>query len=81
MLASMDDKKRAPNYRIYIGPGTRHAILTTHHFYTETTVGVSFLDWLNAMIDNQGGPHGGRATPWKNVKCIKCDAPTVYQNH
>lgn len=80
MLASVDDKKRAPNYRIYIAPGTRHTILTTRYFYTETTAGVSFLNWLNAMINNQGGPHGGRATDWKNVKCIKCDAPAVCQN-
>jgi hypothetical protein len=80
MLASVEDRMKAPNYRIYIAPGTRHTILATRHFYTETTAGVSFLDWLNAMIDDQGGPPRGRHIPWENVKCIECDAPTDCRN-
>ena len=51
---------RAPNYRSYIGSGSRHTMFGTDRVYTDTTGGVPTVrDWVQAMIDNTGG--------WTNV--------------
>jgi hypothetical protein len=76
MLAGVDYKQDAPNYRSYIAAGIIHTILGRPEFYTENSAGVSLLDWLNAMVDNQGGTHGHGAVPWENVECIECDPPS-----
>jgi len=75
MLAGVDNKQEAPNYRSYIAAGLPHTILGRPEFYTENSAGVSFLDWLDAMVGNQGGTHGHGGVPWENVECIECGAP------
>lgn len=67
----------APNYRYYIAPGTTHTILAYPEFYEEESAGVLFIDWLKAMVENQGGTHGHGAIPWINVECEECEAPVV----
>jgi hypothetical protein len=79
MLAAVRDKEELPNYRSYIAAGTRHTIMATPEFYTESSAGVPFLDWLNMLMDDEEGTHGDGPGPWKNVKCIDCDAPAVCQ--
>jgi len=76
MLAGVDYKQDALNYRSYIAAGQIHTILGRPQFYTENSAGVSLLDWLNAMVDNQGGTNGHGAVPWENVECIECGAPS-----
>ena len=76
MLAGVDDKQEAPNYRSYVAAGTIHTILGRPEVYTENSANVPFLDWLSAMVDNQGGTHGHGGIPWENVECIECGAPS-----
>ena len=68
MLVTVDYKQEQPNYRSYIAAGTPHTILASPTFYTENSAGISFLDWVNAMLD------GGA---WEDVECTACGAPTV----
>jgi hypothetical protein len=75
MLSTVDDKQESPNYRSYIAAGTIHTILGRPEFYTENSAGISFLDWLDAMVSNQGGTHGHGGIPWKNVECTQCKPP------
>jgi hypothetical protein len=75
MLTGVDEKQSAPNYRSYVAAGTNHTLLGRPEFYTENSTGVSFLDWLNAMVGNQGGTKGHGAVPWENVMCFDCGAP------
>lgn len=65
----------APNYRYYIAAGMYHTIMASPQFYTEDSAGVPFLDWLGAMVGNQGGTKGHGAMPWENLECIVCGDP------
>jgi len=65
----------APNYRYYIAAGTYHTILAFPQFYEEASAGVPLVDWIKAMVENQGGTKGHGAIPWKNLECLDCDAP------
>jgi hypothetical protein len=55
----------APNYRYYIGTGSRHTMWGSDKVYTDTTGGVPLLvDWVTAMRDG---------TPaWTDVECQDC---------
>ena len=75
MIEYADLAAQAPNYRYYIGAGTDHTIMGYDKFYEEDSAGVLFVDWINAMVGNQGGTHGHGGIPWKNVECIDCAAP------
>lgn len=75
MLDGVDYRQGVPNYRSYIASGTLHTILGRPEFYTENSAGVPFLDWLKAMVNNQGGIRKRGAIPWKNVECNDCDPP------
>lgn len=62
-----DIAARATNYRFFTGAGSRHTIFGSDKVYTETKsttaggTGVTFRDWMVAMIDD---------TPdWVNVDC------------
>ncbi len=56
---------RAPNYRYYVGSGSRHTIEFNDKLYDDTTGGVPpFVSWLRAMI--AGSPE------WVNVECQDC---------
>ena len=66
---------QAPNYRYYIGAGTDHTIMAYDKFFEEDSAGVSFVDWINAMVENLGGTRGRGRIPWENVECTDCAAP------
>lgn len=67
----------APNYRYYIGAGMDHGIMVYDKFYEEDSAGVSFVDWVNAMVGNHGGTHGHGGTPWENSECVDCNPPPI----
>lgn len=77
MLENADLAAEAPNYRYYIAAGTAHTILAYPEFYEEDSAGVPFVDWIKAMVENQGGTHGHGGIPWKNVECVDCTAPVI----
>ena len=65
----------APNYRYYIGAGMDHTIMGYNKFYEEDSAGVSFVDWISAMVGNQGGTRGHGGIPWENLECLDCGQP------
>jgi hypothetical protein len=77
MITGVDYKQESPNYRSYIAAGTVHTILGRPQFYTEGSAGLPLLDWLNAMVDNQGGTNRHGAIPWINLECVNCAPPTT----
>jgi pectinacetylesterase len=55
----------APNYRYYIGTGSRHTMWGSNKVYTDTSGGVPLLvDWVTAMRDG--------TSAWTNVQCTDC---------
>ena len=55
----------APNYRYYIGTGSRHTMWGSDKVYTDTTGGVPLLvDWVTAMRDGTAA--------WTDVECQDC---------
>jgi hypothetical protein len=44
-------------------------------FYEEDSAGIPFVDWVDAMVRNQGGTHGHGGIPWVNAECEECDDP------
>jgi hypothetical protein len=55
----------APNYRYYIGTGSRHTMWGSNKVYTDTSGGVPLLvDWVTAMRDG--------TSAWTNVQCADC---------
>ena len=52
------------NFHAYTAPGEIHCITPLDIFYTRTVNGVKFVDWLNAMVNDQ---------PWSSVKCTDCE--------
>jgi hypothetical protein len=77
MLELVDSAAAAPNYRYYIGAGDAHTILGYNKFYTEDSAGVPFVDWVDAMVRNQGGTRGHGGVPWENVACEDCADPVI----
>jgi hypothetical protein len=65
----------APNYRYYIGAGDDHTIMGYDKFYAEESAGIPFVDWVDAMVRNQGGTHGHGGMPWVNAECEDCGDP------
>ncbi len=55
---------------VYVAPGTDHTILGSPDVWTLETEGVSFLDWLRALIDS-GAPG--------DVHCTECGTPAVEE--
>ena len=57
--------ENAPNYRYYVGAGSRHTMFGSDRVYTDTTGNVPTIDsWVRAMI--AGTPD------WQNVLCDDC---------
>ena len=44
-------------------------------FYVEDSAGIPFVDWVDAMVGNQGGAHGHGGMPWMNAECEECYDP------
>jgi len=62
---AMDAAAGAPNYRYYIGTGSRHTTWGFDKVYDDTTGGVPpFVDWVQAM---RAG-----SEDWVNVECEDC---------
>jgi hypothetical protein len=56
-----DSASQAPNYRYYIGSGSRHTMWGNDKVYTDTTGGVpTIVDWIGAML--------GGTVDWTNVE-------------
>ncbi len=66
MLELAHDAAQAPNYRYYIGSGTDHTIMAYDKFYTESSAGILFLDWIKGMIEHEAEPWDYDRLPWLN---------------
>jgi hypothetical protein len=56
---------RAPNFRYYIGTGSRHTMWGADKVYDDTTGGVpTVVSWIEAMLDD--------SPDWTNVECTDC---------
>jgi hypothetical protein len=75
MYDLVESAAEAPNYRYYIGAGTEHTVMAYDKFYEEDSAGVPFVDWVGAMVQNQGGTRGHGGMPWENVACEECFDP------
>lgn len=65
MVASIDEIQDATtNFEAYTAPGKVHCITPYDLFYTREVEGVKFVDWLNAMINEE---------PWESVTCTDCE--------
>ena len=61
----LDTAARAPNFRYYVGAGSRHTIWGSDKIYTETKGGViPFVQWVEQM--RQDDP------AWSNQECTDC---------
>ena len=63
------------NYRFYLAEGTYHTIMRAPWFYTESSAGLPYAEWLAGMLRNQGGTGGQGGLPWSSAACPGCLAP------
>jgi len=76
MLDYVYSAAEMPNYRYYIAAGDYHTIMMSPDFYMESSAGIPFFLWVNAMIRNPFGLWGGPLEGlWKNVECTDCEDP------
>ena len=52
------------NFETYTAPGNIHCIIPLNIFYTREVNGVRFVDWLDAMVNDQA---------WDSVTCTDCE--------
>ena len=65
MLASIAEIQDATtNFEAYTAPGEIHCITPFDIFYTREVNGMKFVDWLDAMVNDQ---------PWESVACTDCE--------
>lgn len=50
MTSELSARQAAPNFRSYVAEGNTHTILRAPLFYTEASGGISFVDWLGALL-------------------------------
>jgi len=80
MLATLAEyDSQVSNYRYYLASGTYHTLLRSPLFYTESSPGVVFADWLTAMLANRGGTGGSGGGAWRDVACPTCLDPLPCQ--
>ncbi len=65
MLAHIATAKAASNYRAYVAPGEVHTITTDEDMYDVVSDGVSFVSWLEQMLDFDPA--------WASVECNDAD--------
>ena len=71
MMASIDGiQDAATNFKAYTAPGEIHCITPWDIFYTREVNGVKFVDWLDAMVNDQ---------PWDSVTCTDCETDPEAQ--
>ncbi|NLD70766.1 MAG: hypothetical protein GX644_18390 [Limnobacter sp.] len=61
-----DRQREANNFRSYLAAGTTHTLLRDELFFTESSAGAPFSDWLAAMLSP-----GGEG--WTNLECTDCE--------
>lgn len=59
------------NYRYYLADGSYHTLLRSPTFFTESSAGVNFSEWVEDMLSNRGGTNG-KGGDWENVACETC---------
>jgi hypothetical protein len=71
MMASIDEIQDATtNFEAYTAPGEIHCITPLDIFYTREVNGVKFVDWLDAMVNDQ---------PWDSATCTDCETDPEAQ--
>jgi hypothetical protein len=71
MMASIDAiQDAATNFKAYTAPGEIHCITPWDITYTREVNGMKFVDWLDAMINDQ---------PWDSVTCTDCETDPEAQ--
>jgi hypothetical protein len=71
MMASIDEIQDATsNFKAYTAPGEIHCITPFDIFYTREVNGMKFVDWLDAMINDQA---------WDSVTCTDCETDPEAQ--
>jgi hypothetical protein len=64
LLSSIDSIiKRAPTFRAYLAPGTKHCIIPYDEFYTVSVGGTKLVDWLADLVAGK---------PVKTLRCPTC---------
>jgi len=58
------------NFEAYTAPGKLHCIAPLDIFYTREVNGVKFVDWLDAMVNDQA---------WDSVTCTDCETDPEAQ--
>ena len=67
----VSDASEVGNFRFYLAGGTYHTLLRSPLYYTESSAGPSFAQWLDDMLANRGGTNGVGGQ-WFNVACPGC---------
>lgn len=71
MMASIQEiEANTTNFNAYTAPGEIHCITPLDIFYTREVNGVKFVDWLDAMVNDQ---------PWDSVTCTDCETDPEAQ--
>jgi hypothetical protein len=65
------DGNEVGNYRYYVAGGTYHTLLRDPTFYSESSAGPTFAQWLGGMLANRGGTNGVGGQ-WFNAACPTC---------
>jgi hypothetical protein len=64
MTLDLGRRQSAANFRSYLASGASHTILRSPLFYSETSGGAPFVEWLAAMLGDGDG--------WANRECGQC---------
>jgi hypothetical protein len=73
MLGTLDDyAAEVENFRFYLAEGTYHTILRSPSFYTESSPGIIYSRWVDAMLQNRGGTGGFGGGDWQDAACETC---------
>lgn len=71
MLASIQEiQDNAANFHSYTAPGAIHCITGGDIFYTREVEGVRFVDWVDAMVNDEA---------WDDVMCTDCETDPEAQ--
>jgi hypothetical protein len=71
MVGSLQSYADVPNYRYYLAGGTYHTNLRSPSFYTESSAGATYSEWVANMLANRGGTNG-QGGRWDSLACPTC---------
>jgi hypothetical protein len=63
MAEALETREQLPNFHAYLAAGQSHTILRSRLFYTESTGGQPFAEWLGALVNG---------ADWQNRACTQC---------